>query len=285
MSGYQQSILVIFALNIILAYAVWLPLSAGSLNLGIAAFSATGAYVAAYLTNTFGWSFLAASVTAVLISTVIALGIGLPVLRTKGVYFALATFALGQIAVAILLNLEVVGAAAGFPVQFYLASEYIYVAALLVVVAALLFGRSQTRILVANVKHDPLVAELFGINVPRYQLIAFASGAALAAFGGSLYAHHFSFLEPVYFNALFSIYAVLFALLGGTQSAWGPLVGAAFFTFAPEAFRFADEWRAVIFAALIILFMALRPEGIVTAAVSRGVARYLRSSIFQGNKA
>jgi branched-chain amino acid transport system permease protein len=274
MGGYEKSVLVIFCLNIIAAYAAWLPLSAGQLNLGIAAFSAIGAYVAAYLTSTYGLSFPVASALSILAAGMVALIVGKPILRTKGIYLALATFALGQITVALLLNFEVVGAAAGYPVKHFIAPPVVYFCTLMVVAAIAVFSMTKWKVLFASIKHDPLVAELFGLDVKSCQLFAFVAGASLAGFGGSIYAHHFSFLEPVYFGAAFSIYAVLYALSGGTQSAWGPIVGAALFTFAPELFRVLGIgiWRPVAFAAIIIFIMAWRREGLITSSLVRKIA-------------
>jgi branched-chain amino acid transport system permease protein len=84
---------------------------------------------------------------------------------------------------------------------------------------------------------------------------------------GGLYAHHFSYVEAQYFNPLLSIYVLLFVLIGGTQTAWGPLVGAAFFTLVPELLRVGGSWRYVAFGAIIVAMMIFRPEGMVTRAL------------------
>jgi branched-chain amino acid transport system permease protein len=118
------------------------------------------------------------------------------------------------------------------------------------------------------------------------QVTAFAIGGALAGLAGGLYAHAFSFVEIQGFNALVSIYVLLYVLLGGTQTAWGPLAGATFFTMLPEVLRSAlpafkqalaglagvegtvsppdDSWRFIILGAITIAMMVLRPEGLVT---------------------
>jgi branched-chain amino acid transport system permease protein len=96
------------------------------------------------------------------------------------------------------------------------------------------------------------------------QVTAFAIGGAVAGLAGGLYAHHFSFVEAQYFSPVLSIYVLLFVLIGGTQTAWGPLVGASFFTILPEVLRIGGSWRLVVFGAVIVAMMILRPEGIVT---------------------
>ena len=133
---------------------------------------------------------------------------------------------------------------------------------------------------------DEVVADLLGVSVRGVQVAAFAIGGALAGLAGGLYAHCFSFVEVQSFNALVSIYVLLYVLLGGTQTPWGPLVGATFFTLLPELLRpvlpaiklaFAwllgiegqvappgDSWRFITLGALTIAMMVLRPEGLIT---------------------
>ncbi|KPF96382.1 branched-chain amino acid ABC transporter permease [Rhodopseudomonas sp. AAP120] len=276
MSGYQTGVLIILCFNIMAAYAVYLPLVAGQLNLGIAGFMAVGAYTAAYLTNEMGWSLLAAIPTGGLAAGALALLVAVPILRTHGIYLALATFALGQVISAVFLNLEVVGAAAGYPVSTYASP----VAVFSVTAAIVLFvvGLSQTRftLYLTAIKNDRLVADLLGLKVWGLQVAAFVLGGAIAGIGGGLYAHHFSFIEAQHFSVQLSIYTVLYVLLGGTQTVWGPLVGALFFSLAPELLRAGEAWRYVLFAVLIVGFMAVRPQGLVTPSSLRSLGRLFK---------
>ena len=268
-SGYIDGLLVILSINVIMAYAAALPLVAGQLNLGAAGFMAVGAYVAAYGSNELGLPIAVAILIGSLVSGVIALLIGIPVLRTSGIYLALATFALGQILVAVFLNLDIVGAAQGYPVFGFIEMPAIALTAIVIVLA--LFVLSQTRfwLYLTAIKNDPTVCDLFGVEVKNVQLAAFVLGGMLAAIAGGLQAHYLSYIEAQSFGALVSIYTVLFVILGGTQTVVGPLVGAAFFTFLPEVLRAGEEWRYLIFAAFIIGFMVLRPEGMITANMMR----------------
>jgi len=94
-------------------------------------------------------------------------------------------------------------------------------------------------------------------------------GSSLAGIGGGLYAHHFSYIEAQYFSVSLSISIVLYVLFGGTQSVLGPLVGAAVFTLLPELLRGSAQWRYVLFAAVVIVVMVWRPQGLVTGAQMR----------------
>lgn len=269
MSGYMEAVLVVLAINVIMAYAAALPLSAGLLNLGTAGFMAVGAYVSAYLSNEIGLHVGLAIVSGAMIAGLIAVIIGIPVLRTHGMYLALATLALGQVLGAVFLNLDIVGGAAGYPVMGFLEAPIVLGTAVVLVVLLAIFSQSRFWLYLTAIKNDPTVCDLFGVGVRNVQLTAFAVGGVLAGIAGGLYAHHFSYIEAQHFSATLSIYTVLFVILGGTQTIIGPLVGAAFFTFLPEALRASAEWRFVVFAVFIIIFMVLRPQGMITSALLR----------------
>ena len=234
MSGYLEGVLVLLAINVILAYAAFLPIVAGQLNLGVAGFMATGAYLSAYLTNAHGWPPLPAVLLATLLTAALGLVVAFPILRTRGIYLALATFAFGQVVVAIILNLDVVGGASGYPIRAYIGFPAIAAAAVLVFVAIYCLFHTRFGIGVTAVSDDELVADQMGLSVRGLQTAAFTIGSAVAGLAGALHAHHFSYIEAQHFNVLLSIYIVLYVLLGGTQTIYGPLLGAAVFTLLPE---------------------------------------------------
>jgi branched-chain amino acid transport system permease protein len=264
MSGYFEGLLVLLAVNTVFAYSAYLPLAAGQLNIGLAGFAAIGAYGSAYASNQFAINPLLAIPLGAVLSGLVALVVAVPVLRTRGIYLALATFALGQITRAAILNLDVIGGAAGYPVSSFI--PWPVVVGFAIGVAAfvtLLFG-TRFGVAVRAVHDDERVADLMGVGVRGFQVAAFALGAVIAGIGGGLYAHHFSYIEAQYFNVGLSITIVLYVLLGGTQTARGPFVGAAIFTGLPELLRESSNLRYTVFAAGVIVLMALRPQGLVT---------------------
>jgi branched-chain amino acid transport system permease protein len=264
MSGYLAGLLVLLAINTVFAYGAYLPLAAGQLNIGLAGFAAIGAYGSAYMSNVLAISPLIAIPLGALLSGLVALVVAVPVLRTQGIYLALATFALGQIIRAAILNLEVIGGAAGYPVASFIPLPVVLGFAVGVAVfVSLLFG-TRFGVAVRAVHDDERVADLMGLSVRGFQVAAFTLGAIIAGIGGALYAHHFSYIEAQYFNVGLSITIVLYVLLGGTQTAWGPFIGAAIFTLLPELLRQSASARYTVFAAGVIVLMALRPEGLLT---------------------
>jgi len=268
-SGYLEGVLVLLSINIVLAYAAYLPMAAGQLNLGVAGFAAIGGYASAYLSNNTGMPATLAIALGGLVAGAIALVVAVPVLRTRGIYLALATFALGQIVQATILNLEVLGGAAGYPVTAYTGLLTVAAFALAVILLVSLLFATRFGIALTAVHDDERVADLMGLDVRAFQVAAFTLGSIIAGIAGGLYAHHFDYIEAQHFNISLGITAVLYVLLGGTRSVLGPLVGAAAFTFLPEALRASAQWRYVIFAAVIIVLVALRPQGLVSGGLIR----------------
>ena len=269
MSGYVEGILVLLAINVVYAYAAFLPIAAGQFNLGVAGFAAIGGYFSAYLSTNIAMSPLLAIPLGGAAAGLIGLAVAVPVLRTRGIYLALATFALGEIVRASILNLEVVGGAAGYPVTAYIRLPTVALFALGVTVLVWLLFATRFGVAITAVHDDERVADLMGLNVRAFQVAAFTIGSAIAGIGGGLYAHHFSYIEAQYFSISLSISIVLYVLFGGTQSVVGPLLGAAVFTLLPEVLRGSAQWRYVLFAAILIVVMVVRPQGLVTGAQIR----------------
>jgi branched-chain amino acid transport system permease protein len=274
MSGYLEGVAAILAINVLLAYAVYLPAAAGVLNLGVAGFMAIGAYVGGYLDAQLGAPVWVTLVAAAVVAGAAGWLISFPILRTRGVYLVLATFAFGEIVAGIIINIDAVGGAAGYPVPTFVDLPALALAALGVTLAVFFLMSTRLGLIVRSIHDDENVTALFGIDARRVKALTFSAGAAVAGLAGVLYAHHYNFIEVAQFDLTLSIDVLLFVLIGGTQTAWGPLAGAAVFTLLPEALRAGTQWRYVIFAVLIILVMAFRPEGIVTRA---GLQRLLRA--------
>jgi branched-chain amino acid transport system permease protein len=264
MSGYASGIVAILCINLIFAYAIFVTAAAGQLNLGGAGFQAIGGYAAATLSN-YGWQPGWATIpAAMLITALVGFLISFPVLRTRGVYMVLATFAFGEVVSGFLLQSNFFGGAVGLVAPDYLPVSVLITSA--VVATLLVFFLMATRFGLAlrAIHDDEAVATVMGVNVRGAQVAVFTIGGALAGLSGALYAHHFSFVEPQYFNSTLSIFVLLFVLIGGAQTAWGPLAGSLFFTIVPELMRIGGSWRFVVFGAAIVVMMAIRPEGMIT---------------------
>ena len=276
MSGELEGLLVILCLNTIYAYGVFLPAASGQLNLGAAGFITLGAYCSAWMNSDLDGlgvpAFLSIPI-AVLFTAAIGFLIAFPILRTRGVYMVLATFAFAEVVAGLIINLEFLGAAQGLPVDAHVPFSGLAIITIGVVLFCHYLMATRFGLAMRSIHDDESVATLFGVNTRMSRVWAFTIGAALMGLGGALYGHHFNYVEAQNFNVLMSIYILLYVLLGGTQTAWGPVVGAFFFTFVPEVFRYlgrvsGEKWledgRFVAFGVLIVLMMVVRPEGVVT---------------------
>lgn len=264
MSGYMSGLIAILGINVIFAYGIYVTAAAGQLNLGGAGFQAIGAYACALLSATYGLPIVWAIVLSTLAGAVIGFLIAFPILRTRGVYMVLATFAFAEVVVGIILNSELLGGSMGLIMDDYLEWQAILWTTIGVIVFIFYLMSTPIGLAMRAVHDDEPVAALMGVNNRAIQVGSFALGGALAGLSGALYAYYFGFVEVQYFNAFLSIFVLLYVLIGGTQTAWGPLVGAAFFTLIPEALRMGEDWRFLIFGVLIVVMMIVRPEGIVT---------------------
>ena len=264
MSGYMSGVLAILGINIIFAYSIYITAATGQLNLGGAGFQAIGAYASAILSNEMGFPIGLTLIFSSIFGGLISFLIAFPILRTKGVYMVLATFAIAEIVAGIILNSDYLGGPTGIVVNEYIETELILIIAVIIVLFGFYLMSTRIGLAMRAVHDDDAVANLMGVNTRAIQIGAFTLGGAIAGLSGGLYALYFGFVEAQYFNANISIFVLLFVLIGGTQTAWGPLIGASFFTLIPEALRIGDDWRFLIFGVIIVAMMIVRPEGIVT---------------------
>jgi len=283
MSGYLSGLIGILGINIIFAYSIYICAATGQLNLGGAGFQAIGAYVCAVLSEWLGLPIPVMLMLSMLAGGGIGFLIAFPILRTKGVYMVLATFAFAEIVAGIILNSPVLGGPTGLVVGDYIETGVIIWTTLAVVVFSFYLLSTRIGLAMRAVHDDEAVADLMGVNRRAIQIGAFAIGGAFAGLSGGLYALYFGFVEAQYFNAYLSIFVLLYVLIGGTQTAWGPLVGASFFTLVPEALRIGDDWRFFIFGLIIVIMMILRPEGMVTReSLDRVMAKLFPAGKYHG---
>ena len=274
MSGYLSGTLAILFINLIFAYGIFVTAAAGQTNLGGAGFQAIGAYATAWLATQSGVPIWFTISAATLITALVGFLISFPVLRTRGVYMVLATFAFGEVVAGFLLRSETFGGAIGMVVPHHAELWVLAVSAVVVTLAAFFLMATRLGLAMRSINDDEDAAIVLGVNVRAVQVAAFTIGGAFCGLSGALYALNFGFVEAQYFNALLSIYVLLFVLIGGAQTAWGPLAGSLFFTILPELFRIGGAWRYVVFGVLIVLMMVVRPEGIVTRDIVRRLSPF-----------
>ena len=223
MSGYLESQLIILCLSIIYAYGIFLPAASGQLNLGAAGFITLGAYASGWfnLSDGLGVSMPLSILLAMLFTGAISFAIAFPILRTRGVYMVLATFAFAEVVSGLTINMEFLGAAAGMPVDDHATVEIVVVSAIAVTLFSFYFMSTRLGLALRSIHDDESVSVLFGVNVRLAKVAAFTVGGMLMGLGGAMYGHHYNYIEAQAFNVLLSIYILLYVLLGGTRRPGG----------------------------------------------------------------
>jgi branched-chain amino acid transport system permease protein len=273
---YFEDVLIQLGINLILALSLYFPLSAGQLSLGQGGFMAIGAYASSWLTAALGWPWPVAFVLGAAAAGVVGALVGLPALRVRGIYLVLMTMAFGEIVRVFFLNFAPTGAAQGFRGMPFVTALPL-VAALAVVVAVLAARTAGSRMgrAFAAINRDELAAEVIGVDVTRAKLVSFTVGAGVAGMAGALWAHYVQFIEPEEFGFARSVMPFTFVVVGGIETFWGAIVGAAVLTLLPEWLRFLKEWRLALYGLAMLAVMIVRPQGLIDHRLLGAMRRWL----------
>ncbi len=233
-----QSTLAYIGLNALLALSVYATLACGQLALSNAGFMAIGAYAATLLTLEAGAPFPLALAASALLPAAAAVPLGLPVLRLRGVFLAIATIGFGEVVRLGIVNWDHVNGAQGIvaiPQKTELWMIYLAVAVVLFVMARL--RGSKWGFALEAIREDEPAARTLGIPTTAYKLAMLVLGAAIAGLAGALEAHFTFMVAPNGFGFGRVIDMLVFAVVGGVARFWGPVLGAAFLTLLPELLR------------------------------------------------
>ncbi len=259
---------------------------AGLLDLGFVAFFAIGAYTVGVLTttgrlNVGHLTFWAAVPIAVVVTLIAGVFFGVPILRIRGDYLAIATLGFGEITRLLVLSdflrpwlggsqgvLDIPKPLLG-TFEFKAPEQLFYlslVSSALVVFVAMRLRDSRLGRAWMAMREDEDVAEAMGINLVNVKLLAYGLGAAFAGLGGAIFAVMLGSVFPHSFSLLISINVLALIIVGGMGSLPGVVVGALFLVGLPEVLREFSEFRFLVYGAVLILMMQLRPEGLWPAA-------------------
>jgi len=277
------TVIAAIGLNILLGYC-------GQLSIGHAGFIAVGAYTTAVLTNVLELPFLVGLICAGLMAGFIGLIFGIPSLKVKGFYLAIATIAAQFIIIWVINHLEITGGFTGIAVPYASiagftfkseASQFYLI--MVIVVMCIFFAKNLARTRIGRafvaIRDNDLAAEVMGVNLFYYKLLAFFIGCFLAGIAGSLLAHWIGFMNTEQFSIMESILYIGMIIIGGLGTALGPIIGVIFIRglqqvlmvyalpFLEGAFPalpagFASGIIPMLFGAIIVLFLILEPRGL-----------------------
>ncbi|ARV61119.1 branched-chain amino acid ABC transporter permease [Nostocales cyanobacterium HT-58-2] len=287
------SLIVSMVLGALLGLSLYLPLMAGQLSLASPGFYALGGYIAAILSTTVFSStsgsfpiplLLLEMFIAGVVSGLLGVAVGIPALRLRGIYLAIATIAFVEVLRVISLNLEITGGAVGIfaiPQPFQTPIEYLWIALPLLIISIGFIYRLERiragRAFIA-IREDELAAGAMGINQTYYKVLAFTLGCILAGVVGAISAHFLNTWNARQGTFDASIIYLTFVLIGGSRTFLGSVIGGMVFTALPEVLRaladisglptwlaqFLRDGRLIIFGLLIVIGTIFFPQGLVT---------------------
>ncbi|WP_227763443.1 branched-chain amino acid ABC transporter permease [Zhaonella formicivorans] len=262
---FQQVNLYLMGINIIAAVSLNLIVGfTGQLALGHAGFMAVGAYVSAILTLKLGQPFILAVFAGAVAACLVGIIIGLPTLRLKGDYLAIATLGFGEIIRGLLVNIDYVGGAAGMNGIPKLTNwTWLYVFTLFTIFMIKNFINSTHGRACIAIRDNEIAAETMGINTTQYKVMAFSMGAFFAGVAGALYAHYFFLIQPTTFSFMRSFDALVMVVFGGLGSLTGSIIAAMAVTGLNAALIDFGALRMIIYAVLLIIIMVFRPQGLL----------------------
>ena len=264
---YYESTFINIMINIIFAVGLNLILGvAGQFSLGHAGFIAIGAYSAAIIGKAVSGlaGLFAGMAVGVIISIVIAYLVGLPTLRLKGDYLAIATLGVAEIIRVALNNMKITNGAAGISgVPLTTTWTIVYIALVLTTILVLNYANSSAGRATYAVLQDEIAAESMGVNVTRYKMLAFIIGAATASIGGTLTATYLGTVTPSDFTFMKSIDVLIIVVFGGIGSFTGSFVAAILLGIINTFLQPFGQLRMIIYAVALILIMIFRPGGLL----------------------
>jgi len=263
-NAYDQLLLFV-AINALLALSIYATLSAGMLSLANGAFMGIGAYTSALLTLRQHWPFPASLLAGCLVAGAIGFLLGLPVLRLRGVFLAIATLGFGEVMRIAALNWDVTGGPLGLPaIPAYtqLWEVVLALAALSYYFVRLRHSRAGHALLA--IREDESAARTMGINTFYYKNFAFVAGALIAGLAGGFSAHQTHSIEPANFTFSLAVTILIYAIVGGTGAFWGPMLGSTLLTVLPETLRFLKDYRGVFDGLVLLAIILFLPNGLMS---------------------
>jgi branched-chain amino acid transport system permease protein len=287
---FYLGLLQVIGVHTLLGLSAWCVLHTGQVSLAQGGFFAIGAYGAAMLTTMFGWPLALALPVAAIVASAIAVIVGFPALRVKGLMLVVATTAFAEIVRLAFFNFTwqvntpegLVGPDGGLGfggIRYFQSNAWTSTQILLLIwglvaaVMGLLWTLDRTRIgtIWRAVGEDEVAAQSAGISLTSAKVSAFGIGGFIAGLAGGLFSHNTTHIEHGSFTILLATFAIAYPILGGLKSLAGTLVAVVFIQgFLVEGLRFMGDWRNLFFGALIMLVMLIRPNGLLGKPIQIG---------------
>ncbi|MBW2031814.1 MAG: branched-chain amino acid ABC transporter permease [Deltaproteobacteria bacterium] len=286
---YLLTLMIFVGIHILVALGLTMLIGfAGQLSLCQAAFYGIGAYTTAVLSVKTGMNPLFTSIVAVLLACLVAFILGMPALKLRGHYLAMATLGFGEIVNIVfkewgamtggpsglvgIPQMHIGGISVDTDLRYF---YFVWIIVLLVVAFLINLANSRVGRGLQALKRSEDAAGTMGIPVARYKIKVFVLSAALAALGGALYAHYVTVISPESFDVFFSVVLVTMVVAGGLLSVWGGVIGASLFTILPDTLQAFEDYNVIIYGFILLFILMFMPKGLA-GLISLGVDRAKR---------
>ena len=263
------SVINFIGINALLALSLNVTLAAGMLSLGNAAFAGLGGYTAGILTLHFKMPYVISLCGGAGVAGLVGLALGLPVLRLRGVFLAMATLAFGEVVRITAVNLDITGGAEGLTgIPNITRTWMIYLAVAGAAYFMAVLRRSRLGWGLVSMREDETAAACLGIHTTYYKVVAFTIGAMMAGLAGGMYAHLTYLITPRDFGFFIAVDLLIYNIVGGTRTWYGPILGAALLTALPEILRgvgvTAGPIRMGVNGLILLLVILFLPNGLAS---------------------
>lgn len=264
LNPFYTNTLIFIIINVILAASLHLVIGiTGQFSIGHAGFLAVGAYISAIITMKLHMPFPVAILVGGVIAALAGLIVGIPSLRLRGDYLAIATLGFAEIIRIIFLNIDYVGGAAGMQVSHLTTWTYSFICLFITILVIMNFTNSRHGRACIAVRENEIAADAMGINTTYYKVIAFALGSFFAGIAGGLYSHNFYIIQPGNFGFFKSFDILIFVVLGGLGSLSGSVISAILLTLVSTFLQEYPETRMIIYSLVLVIVMLYRPQGLM----------------------
>lgn len=280
-SGYDKYVLhtaISMCFNISLATSMWLVLSLGFVNFAHAGFMGIGAYTSALLFKDLGMSLWTTMWISAGVAAVIGAIISVPLMRTRAVYFFMASWAVGEVIKRIFAYYrEFFGGWDGifniYPPKLNILGLHIdfsnrvaYYYLVLIFCVAIVFmvyrlNKSRIGMIYWSIHESEILSQHLGINVLKHKVIAFTISCFFSGLTGALYAHYHTYINPKTFGIWLSEFSLVHCIVGGMSTVAGPIMGAGILTIIDELLRPTGYFRVIFFGIILILTVLFMPGG------------------------
>ena len=282
-NDYYLHVLIAVFYHIVYASTYRFVLRTGQFHFGAHAFIGIGAYTSVLLVTRVGVSFWLAMPAAGVVAAVCAVAIGYPILRLKGVYFAIITWGFGATLRFVYMHFKAFfGGPLGIfsipepdpipipglgVIDFNHKTHYYFLALLLMMVTLYILHRmekSRFGLIFGAIREEDQLARAIGVNIMNYKVLAFAVCSGLAGMAGSFYAHYTYYISPLDFTVLLTIYLAIYTVVGGQDRYRGPIVGTIVLMLAGEIFAGYAHYQLLLYSGFLILVLLFLPGGLVS---------------------